>query len=725
MTNCRPHGLPEITLCQNYRCAQDKPNKIFGRRRRDGESICQELRSIPVWLYLYSALLSAMFCYSQPVRAQQKSKEKDKKITVADFDLSKAVFDHDASAVVLEDIGHSAYVPSSQGGFKMVFSTRTRVKILNKNGFAAASQRIALYGRGDEQEKLSGLKASTYTLEGGEVIETKLNDKDIYTEKINKELVIQKFTLPALKEGSIFEVSYTITSEYFARVRSWDFQGAYPCLYSEYEVVIPEVYNYMVAFQGDQTYTVDTVKSVSISYFVPYSGLGVNAGAQQYTKSTAVDHRWVKTNIPALKSELYTSTIANHISRISFQLHYTQYSAESPRRYFLTDWFVASRKLMDDENFGGMLETDNRWLKEPLSEITRGVKDSLEKAKLIFRYLRNYCQCNDHDALYGYSLLKDVYKKKTGNVAEINLLLTAMLRFEGLDADPGILSTRENGFAHPSYPLINEYNYVICHLRLDDKTYNLDASCAQNGFNYLPAYCYNGEGRVINRQFPSLLAFFPDSLYQTKATNIFIQSDEKGNLVGSFQAYLNEDESFRLRHKLREIRPKEYFDKIQKGYGTDYILSSPGIDSVDEFEKPIRIHYDFMLDNFKNKNVIYFNPMFEEKYSKNPFTGEKRSYDVEMPYAPSETFVLNMQIPEGFKVDELPKSVRAMFNNNEDMFEYLIGVTGDMLQLRVTLQINKAIIPVDEYDTIRNFYAAVVKKENEQIVFRKINGKDQ
>ena len=53
-------------------------------------------------------------------------------------------------------------------------------------------------------------------------------------------------------------------------------------------------------------------------------------------------------------------------------------------------------------------------------------------------------------------------KTRQGNVAEINLLLTAMLRKAGIEADPMILSTRDNGIANTSYPLISEYNYVIC-----------------------------------------------------------------------------------------------------------------------------------------------------------------------------------------------------------------------------------------------------------------------
>ncbi len=41
--------------------------------------------------------------------------------------------------------------------------------------------------------------------------------------------------------------------------------------------------------------------------------------------------------------------------------------------------------------------------------------------------------------------------------------------------------------------------------------------------------------------------------------------------------------------------------------------------------------------------------------------------------------------------------------------------------MRVHLKLDKAFFPVDEYSTLRDFFAYVVKKESEQIVFKKIH----
>ncbi len=63
-------------------------------------------------------------------------------------------------------------------------------------------------------EKLSSIKGSTFNFENGVVIETKLDDKSVFSEKYNKNLKARKFTLPALKEGAIFDLEYTVRSPF-------------------------------------------------------------------------------------------------------------------------------------------------------------------------------------------------------------------------------------------------------------------------------------------------------------------------------------------------------------------------------------------------------------------------------------------------------------------------------------------------------------------------------
>jgi hypothetical protein len=121
----------------------------------------------------------------------------------------------------------------------------------------------------------------------------------------------------------------------------------------------------------------------------------------------------------------------------------------------------------------------------------------------------------------------------------------------------------------------------------------------------------------------------------------------------------------------------------------------------------------------KDVDVIYLNPMLAEAYKDNPFSSAVRKYPVEMPYAMNEVFVANIEIPEGYMVDEKPKSTRVNLFEADGMFEYLISADENRIMLRSKLVINRAEFVAEDYEVLREFFGHVVKKQAETIVLKK------
>jgi hypothetical protein len=314
-----------------------------------------------------------------------------------------------------------------------------------------------------------------------------------------------------------------------------------------------------------------------------------------------------------------------------------------------------------------------------------------------------------------------VFKKKQGTVTEINLILTAMLRHEGIQADPFILSTKENGFANAVYPLLAEYNYVICVAYLGDKTVLLDASQAFNDFGQLPVKCYNGYGHAINIDKPIAIRLSSDTLNEIDVTSVFITNDDKGKPSGSLTSSFGKSGSYSTREEIKHSSLKSYEAKIQTLAGSEMSIQNFGVDSLNKYKYPLSVHYDFELKNFNpGAEILYLKPMLNDGYRTNPFSSIERHYPVEMPYKIDDTYLLNLDIPEGYEVDELPKSAKVAYNENEGFFEFLIQNGISNIQMKVRLKLNKAYFPTEEYGSLRDFFAFVVKKENEQIVFKKI-----
>ena len=90
-----------------------------------------------------------------------------------------------------------------------------------------------------------------------------------------------------------------------------------------------------------------------------------------------------------------------------------------------------------------------------------------------------------------------------------------------------------------------------------------------------------------------------------------------------------------------------------------------------------------------------------------------------MSYPLDEMYILNMEVPAGYVVDELPKSAKVAFNGTDGFYEYIIQKDENNIQLRSRLKLNRAIYRADEYNVLRDFFAFVVKKQAEQVVFKK------
>lgn len=668
-----------------------------------------------------------LVCSAASLFAQGKNASKPGKISSTDFILPvSSVVDSSTNAVILSDAGVTEFTGNKKGWFSYVFKRRTRIKILNKKAFDLATVKIPLYVNGEDQEKLSDVSATTYNLENGQLTETRLEKNDLFIVKSGKNRIEEKFTMPAVKEGSIIEYAYTVNSDFIFNMPSWEFQNIdYPCLWSEYQVTIPSLLVYVFDKRGVNPFFIDKADEGHAAYMVTERQDGSALGLPERNltvNANTVKHRWVMKDVPAFYVENYLSSPVNYIDKIEFQLHQTNNGETSTD--VMPTWKKATEELLKREDFGAFMNADanNDWIDKVLEGIiTKDNSGELQQARAIYYYVANNFTCTSHYSRNIMTSLQDVYKKHSGNVGELNLLLTALLQRKQIMASPVLLSTREYGYNYPGYPIMDRLNYVICRTYADGKIYYLDASHANLGFGRLPGNCYNGHARIISNTDSASIYFFADSIKERKFTFVNIVNDEKnkGALTGTFQSQLGQFESYAVREAIAGTGEKKYFDDIKTAARGDAEITKTWIDSLDQPESNVKVNGEFILKTGENTDILYFNPVMLAGYRTNPFAAAIRKYPVEMAYPIDETYLLNVEIPTGFEVDELPKMTRVSYNAGEGSFEYLVQKGETAVQLRCSLKIKKANFDPEEYNSLRDFFGFIVKKESEQIVFKR------
>jgi hypothetical protein len=659
---------------------------------------------------IFCIVLCTLNCFSQK---EEKIKFGD--ISAKDFQPNYKALDSNAQAVILYDAGSAKYEGNNESWFNVIYTYHKRVQLINKNAFNEATIEIPLYKGENAEDNIEKLEAATYVLENGVVTKTKVDKESIFKDKATKDYTIKKFTFPNLKEGCIIEYTYRIISPRASYLRSFYFQDKYPVIRTEYTTTVPSLFNFIFLTGGYYDLNPKEVSQSFQRYNILNSSGSGSSRVSRYD-ATNVFSKWELINLPPLIKEKYTTTLENHVAKIEFQLSTLNFPDEAPKPIMRT-WGEATKELLKDEQFGLALSEKNKWLDDDMEKLV--IKnDTLATAKNIFRFVKNNYSCTDFDALYMPESLKKAYNAKKGNIIEINMLLTAMLKKADILADPVLLSTRDNGVAYEAYPLINKFNYLIAKATIGGKEYLLDASHKRNGFNFLPEECYNGYGRIVSEK-PFVVPLFADSLKETKITNIFITNHEDGKkMEASFSSKLGYFESYHLKEELSSSNLEDYFKKIKTSYSYDIDMSNTSIDSLKVDDEKVNIKYEF---SFKfDEDIIYFNPLLTEAYKTNPFTAATRNYPVEMPYTSNEVININIEIPKGYKVDELPKSARVNLEEKDGMFEYIIQADAENIQMRCRIAINKATFGSDDYESLREFYSYVVKKQSEQIVFKKI-----
>lgn len=683
-------------------------------------------------LYKCLAGIALSFTLGGLVHAQNNP-SKFGKVSKEELLAEYCPIDSNAHAYFIFDYGHSYFQfattkvregegSAGQKGFQLFFKHHFRIKILDSEGFDWADVAIPLY-RDDDEEKIGVIKATTYNLVDGKIEKTKLNRKDVHTEETSKYWTQKKFAMPAVKEGSVIEVEYTIISDYFFNLREWMFQGSIPILKSEYYVDIPEYFTYNHTHRG--YYPIKSSsgtkrKQISITY--AYNDIDNKAKARQTSTSTTnyIDNTFtfLAEKVPAFPAEAYLRTEDNYLSKIEFELQRIEYPGSVPQ-YYTTTWDQVDRTLENSSSFGKAI-SGNGHLSDEVQSLKSGGDEELALVHSALSLLREKIVWNGYQSKYASSSLSRSYKDGSGNSADVNLNLVALLQKLDFEAYPVVLSTQKNGIIHPSHPSLSRFNYVIAMVRLDGNNYLLDATDPYSEINLLPIRCLNDKGRVIGcpgQEWINLMDYRP----YTYASNSALVLDENMTLTGTKKMELKDYASYLYKKRIKGFDDLDEFEASFDEQNPELDIEQLEVEGLDDANNKLTLSFALSRDNFGEdaSDIIYFSPIVDPYFESNPFKLEKREYPVEFdhPYTISE--VSFIELPVGYIISELPKAMRIKMPDNSVQYTYQVVQSGKGLIVNTKFTIRKSQFLPDEYEGIKQFYQVVIDKQNELVVLEK------
>lgn len=626
------------------------------------------------------------------------------KVKLSDLKMETFEADPDASVVILGDYGTVDFSLERQ---YTEFRRHTRIKILKKAGFDWADINIRYYDSGGA---VSQIKAITYTLEGEKIVEHKLNKKTIVDEKIVKGYSQKKISMPGVKEGAIIEYSYTVTSPSYY-IPTWYFQSSEPILHSEFRVKIPKYYIYADYYEGTQLLSLNTSENYSETEMI--SGEAFNYSGTYY--------RRVAENVRALRKEPFMTTPDDYKAKVVYQLQTIDVPGLFHENVIKT-WGNVSYSLWNNEDFGLSLKGySNGSVKKIVPDIVAKANTPKEKMIALYDYVRQNMSWNESHWYWTSQSLNNVFKEKTGNSADINLMLCLMLREAGIDALPAILSTRSHGKMNPRHPIVRQFNHVIVHAKVGEEEYWLDATDKYRPYNLLDEEDLNHIALVINEEGAEWKPISSKQKFQHIATATF-QLTEDGNLEGVMACSDKDYSAFYNRKSLKSNGEETFTQKMFKENLTDVELKSSTFENTNNLVEPLKSNYEMTINSVATlaDNRMYLNPMLSEAMTENPFKLEERNFPIDYGHGYSYTYVFNLTLPEGYEVEEIPEATRLALPNKGGSFTYNAAVKENTLQLMSRFSIKQTLFQPNEYAGIKQFYDMIVAKHAEQIVLKQI-----
>ncbi|SHK03611.1 protein of unknown function [Reichenbachiella agariperforans] len=672
--------------------------------------------------YISILLLISTFFIFNPSFAQ-KTPVKFGKISEEELAMTHYALDSSASAVVLCDYGQS-YMDYGTDQFQVIHERTTRIKILTKDGYDYANHSFQLYKQSSAKETYSQLKGYTYNLEDGSIVKTKLEKESIFEEEIDENHDKIKITMPAVKVGSVIEFTYRITSDFLFNFQGWQFQYFIPVAWSEYRAKFIDYYKYQKDFQGYLPAYINESSSGNQTFSVRIDSKltpGVNGGrTSSSTKSYDVrynEERIVMKDVPAFIKEPNLTTPNDFISMINYELELVDFPGSIAKRYRGT-WESLNNEMLEHDYFGDRTKGAILLSKRVVTENTNETDSDSEKLAKIYRLITNQMTWNGISSKYARESEQNIFESGKGSSADINFLLINFLNRADIKAEPVLVSTRSHGMVKEYNATTSQFNYVICKALVDDKYILLDATEKYLPIGVLPTRCINGRGYTISKDNPGWIDLHSEESDASKITgNIILREDGmiEGRLNKAYGGY----------NALS--KRKSYFYDGDEKFKTDIIEKSNWeIDSL-SISNTNDISQDFIeVIQFNKKaeadamgNMIYFNPIITGRLEKNIYHLQERTYPVSYPSLVQEDYYVSFEIPQGYTMEEIPESFNLMMPNRAASFTYKIIPQGQKFVVFTRFKINKTLFVQDEYPYLKEFYAQMIAKLNEQIVLKK------
>lgn len=560
------------------------------------------------------------------------------------------------------------------------------IKLFNKRGIEKFGEIFITYNAGGERITIK--KARTFKLDGSMVEATSI--KDIFPlegYRLYSNISQKVISMPALEEGVTIEYQYTL-DDYSRGFIGKNFQDT--IYLQDFEPI--QLYRYILTIPKDVEIKIVNFKT--------------DLEPKIKRAEDKVIYTWEASNIPQIIYENDMPPFHNIAPRISV-------SSFSSWEEIATWYYDISREQ-------SKADAD---IKAKVAEIIQNETTPEGKAKAIYHYVTNEIRYLGLE--FGISghmphEAAEVYKYKYGDCKDKATLLISMLKEAGIEAYYVLLRTRYSGEIDLDLPSF-QFDHAITAVAFNGELMFLDGTAENYSFGDLPAMdqgawamvLINGEGKFM--KIPIQPA---EKNQRVRKIKLNLQGD--GSVSGEatvlqsgiFAAYYRS-----LFKDLGETKKKEL---IQNSLGSSCpgsILEEFSFSDLADLNIPVEQKYKFRVPNYAKKigEKLNFKPSIIERVESTSMVAtEERRFPMYFYNQYCTQNVIEINIPEGFKVERIPHDVNLVFPFGSYRVRY--SREDSIIKYERYYQFNTFEISPEEYPSFKEFIEQIALEDAKEIV---------
>lgn len=597
-----------------------------------------------------------------------------------------------------------------------IFEEKQKIKILTEEGIDKFGDFVSrIYN--EENHKYE----AEVTVISPKGKKKKFKHKDMERIQIGKRYYQYRFAYPGLEVGSMIEIEQKIKSDVVLLSGKWNFASDVPVLHSEFAFKLPK--DAEVKFYMTPEEKLARIKPEKDGKLHVYTIAKDNIPPYRYEPFMSLEH----IGNPTLY--YYVRRLPNYVMEDFLDIERGMLEGEPYRMFWRTigeayaDYFNPS-SWKDKENADQYREEMFRFVDSIDKFMLRGKE--LRLRKMIEMFHEQFQPIKDK-FLYATKNPEECFSLREGGPFELAYVLKAFLNLMDISSEVVLVRDLTDGLLDKRTPTYNAFTHAILHVRCNGEEFWIDPFNHHCALGQLPWECQGVEGLWLSMTgkyvFRNITMDPPD---ENCIRNVCVGClNDDGDLSGKLTMTVSGQYLINLRQGI-DIAAEGALEEELETLLEDILPETLEYDSLQVIEDgsdELVISLKYSNLSFAETTGDFMNVDFSKWFRRSLaslFEDDARTYDIHFPFMRSDHTTVEITIPEGMQIKELPGTLKV---GNEWLgYERDVKSKENTITFTRKLSVKVPTIAADKYGAVKETISEIHKLDKETMVLERKQG---